>query len=114
MDIGFIVSLILLGIFCVVVWVLMVCACMRELQTLSANPVARRPPRLNARMVYVDTVAPRELAECCCCMDARANTLLSCGHTELCLQCAQKMDACPLCRQQIADIMFTQDINALA
>ena len=43
--------------------------------------------------------------ECCCCMDAQANTLFPCGHKCLCLGCASMVDRCPLCRQPVGRLV---------
>ena len=90
MDALYIVSLVFIALFV---------TCIGSVSCIMCFYEPRRPPSsfTLATIVYADP----GVESCCCCMDAKANTTLACGHTQLCLQCAQRLTACPLCRHPI-------------
>ena len=111
MDIGFILSLVLITMFGVLLCILGTLTYLQHLHVAStrrAVTISTQPPQsVNARIVYAEPGLCNDvgdLPDCCCCMDAKANTLLPCGHANICLQCAQKIDSCPLCRRRIEEI----------
>lgn len=48
----------------------------------------------------------QEEGECCVCMNARSDTALyRCGHVCACMPCANELKQCPICREQVTDVI---------
>jgi hypothetical protein len=44
--------------------------------------------------------------ECCICMNAQSDSVLyRCGHVCACLPCAKEMKQCPICREEVTDVI---------
>lgn len=59
-----------------------------------------RPPPVPEPAPHAFVVVATD-QDCCVCMDAKAGVLFPCGHAAVCAECAQRIAACPLCRQRL-------------
>merc|ERR1712038_1649819 len=51
-------------------------------------------------------VADDEVSKCKVCMDADIDgVILDCGHLVTCNQCGKKLTECPICRQQVLQVL---------
>ena len=47
-----------------------------------------------------------EEGECCVCMNAQSDCVLyRCGHVCACMSCAKELKQCPICREQVSDVI---------
>ena len=69
---------------------------------LCCYAVYRKPqPEPEPRLYIV----PSDL-DCCVCMDAKAGVIFPCGHNAVCVNCAQRITLCPLCRQRLTSVQL--------
>ena len=105
MDDVLVLSTVLLGLFTLAVACMVALAIFLQRRRPRADhPVVVSAP-VDARVVFIDS-PPGEESTCCCCMDRPAGTLLECGHAQLCLDCAQRMRNCPLCRKPMGAVIL--------
>merc|ERR1712038_323582 len=68
-----------------------------------------RSPAL-AENKYVD--ADDEASKCKVCMDADIDcVILDCGHLVTCNQCGKKLTECPICRQQVLEVLCVAPVT---
>lgn len=78
-------------------------------QSSSVNDKPQRKPiREGTRLMqYKDGKGKSEdEGECCVCMNAESDSVLyRCGHVCACLPCAKALKQCPICREQVTDVI---------
>jgi len=74
----------------------------------SSKKVAHRPAHEKAKSLQHSEAkgwAEGE-GECCICMNAQSDSVLyRCGHICACMPCAKEMKQCPICREQVTDVI---------
>ena len=56
--------------------------------------------------------AENEASKCKVCMDADINcVILDCGHLVSCNQCGKKLTECPICRQQVLEVLSVANVT---
>ena len=57
-------------------------------------------------------VADDEASKCKVCMDADIDcVILDCGHLVSCNQCGKKLTECPICRQQVLEVLSVANVT---
>lgn len=58
-----------------------------------------------------DAAAPADLHECVICFEPKAErvAILPCAHMGFCLECAKRVDACPLCRGPKTGVLILRE-----
>lgn len=91
----------------------------RELRRVASQPLLRlfnssaskppaKPARENARLSQPKEQKRKveEEGECCICMNAQSDCVLyRCGHACACMHCAKELKQCPICREQVIDVI---------
>jgi hypothetical protein len=74
----------------------------------STKSVARKPTHGKAKSLqHTEGKGSGETeGECCICMNAQSDSVLyRCGHICACMSCAKEMKQCPICREQVTDVI---------
>lgn len=87
----------------------------RDLRSVASQPlsrstksVARKPTHGKAKSLqHSEGKGWGETeGECCICMNAQSDSVLyRCGHICACIPCAKEMKQCPICREQVTDVI---------
>ena len=76
--------------------------------TRSTKTVVRKPAHEKAKLLQHEEGKGRTEpeGECCICMNAQSDSVLyRCGHICACMSCAKEMKQCPICREQVTDVI---------
>jgi len=74
----------------------------------STKSVARQPTHGKAKSLQHTEAKgrPEGEGECCICMNAESDSVLyRCGHICACMSCAKEIKQCPICREQVTDVI---------
>jgi hypothetical protein len=55
-------------------------------------------------ILVVQPIILAEIRDCAICLDKKQSTVLNCGHSVLCGECADKVDQCPVCQKEVVNI----------
>ena len=74
----------------------------------SSKKVAQKTTHEKAKSVHHTDIkgGAEGEGECCICMNAQSDSVLyRCGHICACMPCAKNMKQCPICREQVTDVI---------